>query len=129
MRRRERVGVLRRVEGAQAREVIQELDLLAAARIEGVAGVLAHGALPEGGWYVVREWIEGEPLGAWARGRDGRELAAVLARTADALAAVHRAGFLHGDVKPDNVLVDAEGRPVLLDFGFATRARASAPAS
>jgi serine/threonine protein kinase len=42
-------------------------------------------------------------------------------QTAEALAALHRAGFIHGDVKPDNLrLVDA-GNTTLIDLGFAHR--------
>src|SRR5439155_6717019 len=42
-------------------------------------------------------------------------------QTADGLTALHRAGFIHGDVKPENVrLVDA-GTAVLVDLGFAHR--------
>jgi len=45
-----------------------------------------------------------------------KELAAPLL---DGLAAVHAAGFLHRDIKPDNIYVRADGRPVLIDFGAA----------
>jgi serine/threonine protein kinase len=42
-------------------------------------------------------------------------------QTAQALTALHRAGFLHGDVKPDNVQLTGDGTAVLLDLGFAHR--------
>ncbi|KAJ6853894.1 phosphoenolpyruvate carboxylase kinase 1 [Iris pallida] len=47
------------------------------------------------------------------------EAAAVLAALADALAACHRRGVCHRDVKPDNVLFDEQGRLRLADFGSA----------
>ena len=36
-----------------------------------------------------------------------------------ALGAIHEAGLIHGDIKPENVLVTREGRPVVIDFGTA----------
>lgn len=47
------------------------------------------------------------------------EVADVGARVANALAAAHDAGLLHRDVKPANILFDAEGQPLLADFGTA----------
>ena len=43
----------------------------------------------------------------------------IAALLADALAALHEAGYLHGDVKPSNVGFAADGSPKLLDFGLA----------
>src|SRR5262249_20498043 len=42
-------------------------------------------------------------------------------QTADALAALHRAGFLHGDVKPDNIRLVDDRTTRLIDLGFAHR--------
>lgn len=42
-------------------------------------------------------------------------------QTAEALAALHRAGFLHGDVKPDNIRLVDDGNAMLIDLGFAHR--------
>jgi serine/threonine protein kinase len=75
-------------------------------------------------YFLVMELLPGESLRRRLR-RDFRldvpTTVWVARQTAEALAALHRAGFVHGDVKPDNVRVVADGTVVLIDLGFAHR--------
>jgi serine/threonine protein kinase len=75
-------------------------------------------------YFLVMEQLPGEPLRRRLR-RDYRlDVSTALwitRQTAEALAALHRGGFIHGDVKPDNVRLAGDGRAVLLDLGFAHR--------
>jgi hypothetical protein len=50
---------------------------------------------------------------------DPRTSAAWVATLADALDHIHRQGLIHRDVKPRNIMIDAAGRPYLMDFGLA----------
>ena len=52
------------------------------------------------------------------------ELDAVTAPLLDALQVMHAADFLHRDIAPDNIIIRADGTPVVLDFGAAGRANA-----
>jgi len=77
----------------------------------------AYGLQP----YFAMELVEGVPLTEYARSRDLslRERLELVARVADAIEHAHRHGVIHRDLKPDNILVDAEGQPKILDFGIA----------
>jgi len=76
----------------------------------------------DGRQYIVSELVEGGPLDEWSRTtrrRSWRQSVELLTGIADALAAAHAAGVLHRDVKPGNVLIDANGYAKLADFGLA----------
>jgi serine/threonine-protein kinase PknK len=87
----------------------------------GMPRVVQFGRLPSSGRpYLVREIVEGESLEAvLARGTDARAALEILARAADQLTVLHRAGLLHGDVKPANIIVEPEGSVVFVDLGLA----------
>ncbi|MEX5720588.1 protein kinase domain-containing protein [Geodermatophilus maliterrae] len=72
--------------------------------------------------YLVMELVEGQPLSALLRaeGRlDTSTTLSVLGQTAAALAEAHRAGLVHRDVKPGNILVRPDGSVKITDFGIA----------
>jgi len=75
-------------------------------------------------YFLVMELLSGESLKRRLQ-RDYRlDLPTALwvaRQTAEALAALHRAGFVHGDFKPDNILLVGDGTAVLIDLGFAHR--------
>ena len=72
--------------------------------------------------YMVMRFEEGENLAALLERRrtlPEAELLRVLLPIVDGLALVHSAGFIHRDIKPDNIHIRTDGSPVLLDFGSA----------
>lgn len=75
--------------------------------------------------YMVMDYERGEPLKTLLQHspQPPEALLKDLARPLlDGLAVVHAGGFLHRDIKPDNIVVRANGQPVLIDFGAARNA-------
>ncbi|OEJ57624.1 serine/threonine protein phosphatase [Streptomyces agglomeratus] len=96
----------------------------AAARVRHPGVVAVHDVTEhEGRPVIVMELVDGPSLDDVLSERgllDPREAASIGARVLEALAAAHRAGVLHRDVKPGNVLLErTSGRVVLTDFGIA----------
>lgn len=70
--------------------------------------------------FLAMEHVDGGSLRGWLDGRpDSDQVLAMFASVADGLHAAHEAGLVHGDFKPDNVVVDEKGRPRVADFGLA----------
>ncbi|WP_405435373.1 serine/threonine-protein kinase [Streptomyces avidinii] len=104
--------------------VRMQREAQAAARIRHSGVVTVHDVVEEQGLSViVMELVDGPSLDDVLEERgplDPREAAAIGAKLMDALDAAHRAGVLHRDVKPGNVLLERSGRVVLTDFGIAS---------
>jgi serine/threonine-protein kinase PknK len=69
--------------------------------------------------YLVTSLVEGTTLEAWAPGRSARAVSDAVADALEGIVFLHDAGLRHGDVKPANVVVGADGRAVLIDLGLA----------
>ena len=89
--------------------------------------------------YLAMEYVEGGDLADWISRHRGveavaplplREALALMRQAGEGLACAHRAGLVHGDFKPGNVLVDAKGRAKVSDFGISRlRAGAQVPSA
>jgi serine/threonine protein kinase len=70
--------------------------------------------------FLAMEFVQGQTLDAWLREapRSWREIVAMHVQAGQGLAAAHRAGLVHRDYKPSNVIVSQDGRARVLDFGL-----------
>ncbi|NVB82652.1 MAG: protein kinase [Kofleriaceae bacterium] len=111
--------------GANAKEartrLKREAQAIAQLNHPNVVGVYDVGTTDAGDVYIAMEFIEGDTLTTWLKRwpRTWREILEVFHQAARGLMAAHSVGLLHRDFKPDNVLVGADGRVRVTDFGLA----------
>lgn len=113
-----------RAAGGGQQRVLEEARALSALDHPNVAAVHEVGRTDDGRGYIVMAYCEGEVLAERIRrGPVPARVAVTIARqVADALAAAHALGIVHRDVKPANIIVSADGRARLMDFGVAVAA-------
>ncbi len=97
----------------------QERQALARLSHPHIARLLDAGASDEGLPYFVLEYVDGRPIDEAVRGQPIEQRLRLFLQLADAVAHAHRNLLVHRDLKPGNVLVDADGQVKLLDFGIA----------
>jgi len=106
---------------------LDEARALATFRHPNIVRVLRY-FRENGTAYIVMEYESGLSLKRWVPQNaplSQHSLLSIIYPVLDGLEAVHKTGFLHRDVKPDNIYVRADGTPVLLDFGAARRVTAN----
>ena len=102
----------------------REAEIAARLRHPNIVTVFESRSLSDGRIAVVMEFIDGVPLDAWKPegNSDAERQRALLRVCVSVCSAIHHAhlnGVIHRDLKPDNILVTGDGRPVVLDFGIA----------
>lgn len=107
-------------DGPDARQrLVREAKALAKLQHPNVVTIFEVGEENED-VYIVMEMVHGRTLRDCLKDeRDWQSTLALLDQAGRGLAAAHRAGLVHRDFKPDNVMVDEEGRCLVLDFGLA----------
>ena len=105
---------------ARAR-LLREAKAAGSLQHDGIVRIYDVGEADAGSAFLVMELVVGSSLrDTLSEGRlTRRERLDVVVQIARALAVAHEAGIIHRDVKPENVLVRPDKRPILLDFGLA----------
>jgi eukaryotic-like serine/threonine-protein kinase len=108
-------------DGGRLRRFEQEARAVAALSHPNVCTIHEVFETDDGRRCIVMEHVEGETLRPALSGRrpDVKKALGLAAQVADGLAAAHRAGVIHRDIKPDNLMVTAGGQVKILDFGLA----------
>ena len=99
----------------------QEREILASLDHPGIARLLDAATTEEGLPYFVMEFVDGRPIDRWC---DERKLnitqrLELFRSVCDAVQYAHQRLIVHRDLKPGNILVTADGKVKLLDFGIA----------
>ncbi len=96
----------------------RECEVIAQLNNESIVSVLEvhHEACPA---IFVMEWVDGLPITTALQGADWDTKAGAVAMICDSIKHAHQQGVVHGDLKPNNLLVGSDGKPKVLDFGVS----------
>ena len=106
---------------------VNEARAAAAIRHRNIIEIHDVGQLPDGQWFMLLDYIEGQTLGQYLRSQGGpiapHRIVHIASEVANGLQAAHRHCIVHRDLKPDNIYLGArdgdEYRATILDFGVA----------
>ncbi|UHQ23219.1 serine/threonine protein kinase [Lysobacter sp. 5GHs7-4] len=101
---------------------LQERQLLARLDHPGIASLYDGGIDADGQpWFAMR-YVPGAPIDTWCdvRRLGIRSRIELLLQASRALSYAHAQGVVHGDIKPNNLLIDRDGRVQLVDFGISS---------
>lgn len=112
-----------RMDDALRRAFEREFATMASLSLPGVAQVFDFGTVPDAGpageTFYTRAYIAGSPLDRAALSLPPIDRLRLFCKVAEVIATLHRAGVVHGDIKPGNAIVDERGDAHVIDFGLA----------
>ena len=104
-------------------QLLSEARMVSQLRHPNIVPIFEAGE-EEGDLYLVFEFVPGQNLGEYlkANGRLSTVKAVTIINSVlDAIGHAHAAGIIHRDLKPNNILIDSNGTPRVMDFGIAAR--------
>ena len=106
----------------RGRRFVAEAKAAAALRHPNIVPIFDAGQIGDQ-LFIATEYVSGIPLSEVNQGGPApiRWAATMIAKLADAVHYAHSQNIVHRDIKPDNVIVDRQGEPQLLDFGLAKK--------
>ena len=106
---------------AMVRRFRQERQILAGLEHPNIGRLLDGGSTPDGLPFLVMDYVDGVPIDQYLAEKKPplREILDLFRTVCSAVSHAHQNLVVHRDLKPGNILVTADGRPKLLDFGIA----------
>ena len=99
--------------------LLQEARILAGLEHPGIVPVHDAGTLADGRAFYCMKYVEGQTLAQHIVGKSLPDKLRLLERIAEPLDFAHARGFIHRDLKPDNVMIGAFGEVLVMDWGLA----------
>ena len=108
------------VGGESGERLAREARVLAQIEHPGIVPVHDVGTLPDGRMFYVMKYVVGDRLDTYTkRVTSLSDRLRIFLRICDAMAFAHARGFLHRDLKPDNIMVGPFGEVLVMDWGLA----------
>lgn len=112
-----------KIDGKSIKKLLLEIKTLAELEHANIARFLDISTSENGKPFFVMEFIDGLPVTEYCNKHklSIKERLAFFRQILGAIEFSHRKGFLHCDLKPNNILVDSNGTPKVIDFGIASK--------
>ena len=102
---------------------LREIEQVSKIEHDTVLRYIGWGESPQGGPYIVSRWHKGSSLRQrhTEQPLSAEQFLLCLQQVAEGLEIVHAGGIVHGDLTPQNIMIDGEENPTIIDFGFASK--------